>query len=493
MKRPPHGSPTPRTASSDRSSTTSWPGSPSDAAPLVLCYLEGLTHDEAAQRLGWPVGTVRSRMARARDRLRLRLARRGFAGDEATMTTVLAAQPLSSALIDSTVRASLSFVSPTSVAVTSATAAALAQGVLNAMMLSKVKVLGAAAVACVVAIGSAQGFAYFQTSGKEETRTANAATPKIEDPRASLLRKIEMLQAELAESARRNAEFQKQVDDLKGELATLRPVNSPVVEKEVLPEDRVAAKKVRRPGDSKESLAPPTNARMFPIRNDLLLMISPGGDRVVAYNPNTRIGKSFHLSKDKSDTREVVPIVGPQFVSLMVNGSKLSRFGTFDLVERTWHTFDLPDPVDAVSGVSSPGDPFLRDPSARGLLALELQGDKISRIAVLNLENKTWYPLDLREPVEVAMPSVGAHAVSYSLGRRIYAFSARAKRWDVLEFPEGTHPAMIVTSASFTYQVKGHLYTFDEETGKWNDLDTNALLDAPENTGDVKPKSATAP
>ena len=48
-------------------------------------------------------------MARARDRLRLRLARRGFAGDEATMTTALAAQPLSSALIDSTVRAALEF------------------------------------------------------------------------------------------------------------------------------------------------------------------------------------------------------------------------------------------------------------------------------------------------------------------------------------------------------------------------------------------------
>jgi RNA polymerase sigma factor (sigma-70 family) len=46
-------------------------------APVVLCYLEGLTHDEAAARLCWPVGTVRSRLARARDTLRSRLARRG--------------------------------------------------------------------------------------------------------------------------------------------------------------------------------------------------------------------------------------------------------------------------------------------------------------------------------------------------------------------------------------------------------------------------------
>ena len=47
--------------------------------PLVLCYFQGLTHDQAASRLGWPVGTVRSRMAKARDRLRQRLLRRGVA------------------------------------------------------------------------------------------------------------------------------------------------------------------------------------------------------------------------------------------------------------------------------------------------------------------------------------------------------------------------------------------------------------------------------
>ena len=37
---------------------------------LVLCYLEGRTQHQAARQLGWPVGTVQSRLARGRERLR---------------------------------------------------------------------------------------------------------------------------------------------------------------------------------------------------------------------------------------------------------------------------------------------------------------------------------------------------------------------------------------------------------------------------------------
>jgi RNA polymerase sigma factor (sigma-70 family) len=47
-------------------------------APLVLCDLEGLTRPEAARRLGWPDGTVASRLAAGRRKLADRLARRGI-------------------------------------------------------------------------------------------------------------------------------------------------------------------------------------------------------------------------------------------------------------------------------------------------------------------------------------------------------------------------------------------------------------------------------
>ena len=58
--------------------------------PIVLCYFEGLTHEAAATRLGWPLGTVKGRLARARDLLRRRLVRRGVTLTAAALTSRLA-------------------------------------------------------------------------------------------------------------------------------------------------------------------------------------------------------------------------------------------------------------------------------------------------------------------------------------------------------------------------------------------------------------------
>jgi RNA polymerase sigma factor (sigma-70 family) len=48
-------------------------------APLVLCYLEGKSHEQTARELGWPTGSMSRRMNRARELLKKRLARRGLA------------------------------------------------------------------------------------------------------------------------------------------------------------------------------------------------------------------------------------------------------------------------------------------------------------------------------------------------------------------------------------------------------------------------------
>jgi len=75
--------------------------------PLVLCYFQGLTHDEAASQLGWPVGTVRSRLAEARVRLRPRLLRRGVAPSVAILAAsgrAEAAAVVPASLVSATIR-----------------------------------------------------------------------------------------------------------------------------------------------------------------------------------------------------------------------------------------------------------------------------------------------------------------------------------------------------------------------------------------------------
>src|SRR5438445_7385763 len=77
--------------------------------PVVLCYLEGLTTDEAARRLGCPRGTVLSRLAAARDKLRDRLARRGLGLPAAGLAAVLVPAAAPAGLVAPAVRAGLAY------------------------------------------------------------------------------------------------------------------------------------------------------------------------------------------------------------------------------------------------------------------------------------------------------------------------------------------------------------------------------------------------
>jgi RNA polymerase sigma-70 factor (ECF subfamily) len=121
-------------------------------APLVLCYLEGKKNQEAADLLRWPVGTLKSRLSRAREALRARLARRGI-----VVGTAAAAALLSESIADVVVPAA---VAKASLAVLGSSAAAisprvaiLARETTRAMKSTRLLVALAVGVAMVLLVG----------------------------------------------------------------------------------------------------------------------------------------------------------------------------------------------------------------------------------------------------------------------------------------------------------------------------------------------------
>jgi RNA polymerase sigma factor (sigma-70 family) len=127
--------------------------------PVLLCYLEGLTHEEAARQLRWPLGTVKGRLARAREVLRRRLTRRGLTLPAAAVSAAVARQAeamVPTTLTESTINAALAVAAARGLAAgaVAANVIALANGGSSAMSLNAVKLVAMVVVAGVLATGA---------------------------------------------------------------------------------------------------------------------------------------------------------------------------------------------------------------------------------------------------------------------------------------------------------------------------------------------------
>jgi RNA polymerase sigma factor (sigma-70 family) len=135
--------------------------------PVVFCYLEGRTHEEAARLLDCPLGTVKGRLARARDLLRSRLARRGLAPCEAAVALAVRPAAPRPAVVDATVRAAplVAAGDPTGGGLASARAVMLSQGVVRTMMLTNWKIMAAVVLAALLLAGTG-GYVYQSARGE---------------------------------------------------------------------------------------------------------------------------------------------------------------------------------------------------------------------------------------------------------------------------------------------------------------------------------------
>jgi RNA polymerase sigma factor (sigma-70 family) len=126
-------------------------------AAVICCDLQGCTRAEAARQLGWPEGTLKVRLMRARSLLSKRLTRQGVALSAGTLAVVLSQKAASAAvpaaLLSSTAQAAGAVAATSGVSSSAgAKTAALVKGVAKSLLLGKTAVAAVAAGVTVAAV-----------------------------------------------------------------------------------------------------------------------------------------------------------------------------------------------------------------------------------------------------------------------------------------------------------------------------------------------------
>jgi RNA polymerase sigma factor (sigma-70 family) len=145
--------------------------------PVVCCDLQGMSRKDAAGKLGWPIGTLNWRLAKARTLLAKALTQRGLTLSAGALALALsrnaAHAAVSPGLRQLTVRAGKLMLTSSSLGacLVSAKVASLTEGVVKSMFLTKLK-MGLMVLISVVGIGTTSGLASYGafTAGQSEVR-----------------------------------------------------------------------------------------------------------------------------------------------------------------------------------------------------------------------------------------------------------------------------------------------------------------------------------
>lgn len=145
-------------------------------APLVLCYLEGKTHHEAAVELGWPRGSIAKRMVRAEELLRERLLGRGVSLSMGLSALLAAERAVAAAVPPVLLADTLRLAAGDTAINVSSQVINLAEGVIQTMNLSKWKV-AAVALVMIGLLGGSLGILWQPGQAADPAKAKPPADP----------------------------------------------------------------------------------------------------------------------------------------------------------------------------------------------------------------------------------------------------------------------------------------------------------------------------